>query len=64
MQEFHFQNCLGGGPPKPPIAGGTSPPPHIPFATSMLNKKSSKAKIRTPLFKTLATGLSSCAHPV
>ncbi|KAH3843251.1 hypothetical protein DPMN_116763 [Dreissena polymorpha] len=29
MQEFHFQNCLGGGSPKPPIAGGTSPP-HIP----------------------------------
>ncbi|KAH3784566.1 hypothetical protein DPMN_162524 [Dreissena polymorpha] len=39
MQEFtfHFQTVLGGGPPKPQIAGGISPPAHSHFATSLLN---------------------------
>ncbi|KAH3752744.1 hypothetical protein DPMN_187370 [Dreissena polymorpha] len=33
MQEFtfHYRNFLGGGPPKPPIAGGGHPIPHTPL---------------------------------
>ncbi|KAH3863439.1 hypothetical protein DPMN_026428 [Dreissena polymorpha] len=53
MQEFtfHYRNFLGGGPPKPPIAGGGHPLPHTPFA----------CKNSHPLFKTLATGLHTVA---
>ncbi|KAH3736644.1 hypothetical protein DPMN_043216 [Dreissena polymorpha] len=53
MQEFsfHFQNFLGGGPPKPQIAGGTSPPAHTPFATSLLNNSRRWQIFATPFYK-------------
>ncbi|KAH3894964.1 hypothetical protein DPMN_019124 [Dreissena polymorpha] len=53
MQEFtfHFQNCLGAGPPKPPIAGGTSPPAYTLFATSLLNDNRRLQKFEPPLSK-------------